>query len=295
MGTSDRDDFPSFDAADILSDYTDAPFKGAFVKVAPILLSQLLSTLTLGDVILKQRMRSSMENKQTESLSTVSIKGTRFRAEVEGTIEGKSQKTIILSDEKGTHSCTSINQTCIKLEGFSIFSPNFGGSDFRITRLLTKPTGKTQTVAGFSCTEYHVERDFNTMQSKEKNCYSKDAKAQLPLEFLKQGEKMVGSLAANPQVKKSLLGEFELGIPLKQSHNMSGSNSDIEVLSIQKAALSDTLFKLPTGYKIVELPKLKAFNPFSGKGSPGKNLPQEVLKALPPEVLKQLQGASQDE
>jgi len=229
------------------------------ISLAAILTSVFLNSLSLGDVVMQQKMSSFLADKIFYMESTSYFKGKNVRLDIrpaKGTESGPAGNMTVYSNKQGHYTCTEKTKTCNKMP--TPFSP-IGGQFTDSTKgeklkpvTFTK-TDKKDQVAGFDCTYYSVVQD----SSKSVGCYSTSAMANFSKEMTEANKESINKMTVSDEVKKSLLQVADLGIPLKFEVEMSQDSPNnkltSEVLSLKVEPLADSLFQLPKGYRTVEV------------------------------------------
>ena len=110
-------------------------------------------------------------------------------------------------------------------------------------------TNETKKIAGYKCTKYIV----TGMGVKTEHWVSKDVEGYR--EFRAATEKMEKKLDKSPSMGKigvSGISSKE-GFPVRTVTDMMGMKSITTLKNIQKKSLSKSLFKIPEGYKLIEM------------------------------------------
>jgi len=110
-------------------------------------------------------------------------------------------------------------------------------------------TNETKKIAGYICTKYIV----TGMGAKTEHWVSKDVKGYK--EFRAVTEKMEKKLKKSPSMGKIGMSGISSkeGFPIRTVTDMMGIKSTTTLKNIQKKSLSKSLFKIPEGYKLVEV------------------------------------------
>ncbi len=190
------------------------------------------------------------------------IKGTRSRVETQLS-RGSAQTGVILMD------LSSGTQTMLMPQTKTYMDMNLGGmaemmvknagkdapgEDFKATS-----TGRTETVAGFTCEHWIMGDDQNTdvCLAKGLGFFGGGGQSGGVFEQLKKlamGDKMKAQLEANPEFAKFVEGG---AFPLKIAQIENGQSKTImEVTSVERKSLDDSLFTVPADYKKMEIPGL---------------------------------------
>ena len=127
-------------------------------------------------------------------------------------------------------------------------------------------TGKTETIAGYTCHHWLFGDQQNTdiCMAKGLGYYGGGGQAGGILEKLKNlglGDKMKAQIAANPELAKFVEGG---AFPLKIAQIENGQSKTImEVTSIERKSVDESVFNVPADYKKVEIPGM--MGPSGGK------------------------------
>jgi len=111
------------------------------------------------------------------------------------------------------------------------------------------PTNETKKIAGYQCTNFIV----TAMGMKTEHWVSKDVKGYK--EYKAVTEKMKKKFDKSPSmVKKGMSGiPSKEGFTVRTVTDMMGVKSTTTLKTIQKKSLSKNLFKIPEGYKLLEI------------------------------------------
>jgi hypothetical protein len=125
-------------------------------------------------------------------------------------------------------------------------------------------TGKTETIAGLSCEHWLLgdKQDMDWCMAKGMGYFVFGGQSDGILDILKNlamSEKTKAQLAANPEFAKFVEGG---AFPLKMARVENGqSKTMMEVTSIERKSLDDSLFTVPADYKKIEdsgMPRMSA-------------------------------------
>ena len=111
------------------------------------------------------------------------------------------------------------------------------------------PTNETKKIAGYQCAKYIV----TAMGIQTEHWVSKDVKGYK--EYKAVTEKMEKKLKKGPSMERIGMSGIpsKEGFPVRTSTDMMGVKSTTTLKTIQKKSLSKNLFKIPEGYKLVEM------------------------------------------
>lgn len=110
----------------------------------------------------------------------------------------------------------------------------------------TTPTDETNEIAGYHCRKYIV----TMMGAENEHWLSKEVEGYE--EYTAIGDKM---LQKHPKLGQISMGGFtgKEGFPVKTVYNMMGMTVTTTLKKIEKRSLSKDLFKVPAGYKLLEI------------------------------------------
>jgi len=111
------------------------------------------------------------------------------------------------------------------------------------------PTNETKKIVGYQCTKYIV----TAMGIRTEHWVSKDVKGYK--EYKAVTEKMEKKLKKSPNMAKIGMSGISSkeGFPVRTVNDMMGVKSTTTLKSIEKKSLNKDLFKIPEGYKLVEM------------------------------------------
>ncbi|MGE0127246.1 MAG: DUF4412 domain-containing protein [Blastocatellales bacterium] len=184
------------------------------------------------------------------------IKGTRTRVETQLS-QGGTQTGVMLMD------LSSSTQTMMMPQTKTYMTMNWG--DVADTMMKDVPdetfkattTGKTETVAGFTCQHWLVgdKQDTDICLAQGLGYFGGGGQSGGVFDKLKNlalGDKMKAQLAANPEFAKFVEGG---AFPLKMAQIENGQSKTImEVTNVERKSLDDSLFTVPADYKKMEIP-----------------------------------------
>ena len=188
------------------------------------------------------------------------IKGNRGRFEVMGS-QDRSKTAVMLMDMSSRTQTTLIPQTKMYM------TTNWGEIAKEMTKNAGKEssgdfpkvtsTGKSETVAGITCQHWLLgdKQDMDMCLAKGMGYFGFGGQSGGVLDKLKNlalREKFKAQLDANPEFAKFVEGG---AFPLKMDKVENGQSKTImEVTSIERKSLDDSLFTVPADYKKLELP-----------------------------------------
>jgi len=144
------------------------------------------------------------------------------------------------------HYLTSYASRTETKRGITIMEGQMGGMAKKMAEgsKVTR-TNNTKKIDGYQCRKYIV----TIMGSKSEYWMSKDVQGYKEFETL--NEKM---LKKHPEFKQMQMGGFtgKEGFPVETVTNMMGIKTTTVLEKIEKKSLSKELFKIPSGYKLVE-------------------------------------------
>lgn len=190
------------------------------------------------------------------------IKGTRSRIETQLS-RGSSQTGVMLLD------LSSGTQTMLMPQTKTYMTMNWGetaemmmknaGDDSSDDTFKATTTGKTETVAGVTCQHWLIgdKQDMDVCLARGLGYFGGGGQSGGVFDKLKNlamKDKMKTQLAANPEFAKFVEGG---AFPLKMSRIENGQSKTImEVTSVERKPLDDSLFTVPADYKKMEIPGL---------------------------------------
>ncbi|GEM_PF-648567 len=190
------------------------------------------------------------------------IKGSRSRIETNLSRGGREMGVMLMDTTSGS-------QTMLIPQTKTYMTMNWGG-DGGLKEMAEKmgkaaddkplkaiSTGKTETIAGFSCEHWLMgeRQDTDVCLAKGLGFFGGGGQSGGVFEKLKNlamGEKMKAQLDANPEFAKFVEGG---AFPLKISQIEKGQAKTVmEVTSVERKLLDDSLFTVPPDYKKMEIP-----------------------------------------
>jgi len=188
------------------------------------------------------------------------IKGARTRVETQLS-QGGAQMGVMLID------LSSSTQTMLIPQTKTYMTMNWGEMADKLAKEAGKDTpgdfpkvtstGKTETVAGFTCQHWIIgdKQDTDVCLARGLGYFGFGGQSGGVLDKLKSlafGDKIKTQLDANPEFAKFVEGG---AFPLKVSQIENGQSKTImEVTSVERKSLDDSLFSVPADYKKMEIP-----------------------------------------
>ncbi|MCI0525747.1 MAG: DUF4412 domain-containing protein [Acidobacteria bacterium] len=195
------------------------------------------------------------------------IKGSRSRIETNLSRGGREMGVMLMD-------VTSGSQTMLIPQTKTYMTMNWGGDGAGLKEMAEKmgktaddqplkatSTGKTETIAGFSCEHWLMgeRQDTDVCLAKGLGFFGGGGQSGGVFDKLKNlalGEKMKAQLDANPEFAKFVEGG---AFPLKISQIENGQAKTVmEVTSVERKPLEDSLFTVPPDYKKMEIPGMPA-------------------------------------
>lgn len=187
------------------------------------------------------------------------VKGSRTRIETQLAAGGTQMGVVLMDFATGTQtmlipqmkSYTTINWN--DQGGIKNMAENMAGdASFKAT-----PTGKTETIAGHSCTHWILgeKQDTDACLAKGLGYFGGGGDSGSVFEKLRNfalGDKAKASLQSNPEFLQFIEGGV---FPLKLSTIENGqSRTLMEVTSVERKSLDDSFFAIPSDFKKMEIP-----------------------------------------
>ncbi|HKQ77747.1 MAG TPA: DUF4412 domain-containing protein [Blastocatellia bacterium] len=189
------------------------------------------------------------------------IKGSRMRVETPLS-PGSAQTGVMLLDtssgtqtmlipQNKTYMTLNLSEMVGQMVGQMTDGKDSSGDFPKITS-----TGKTETIAGYACQHWLIgdKQDTDVCMAKGLG-YFGGGQAGSILDKLKNiafGDKMKKQIEANPEFAKFVEGG---AFPLKMSQIENGQSKTIlEVTSVDRKSLDDSIFNIPADYKKMEIP-----------------------------------------
>ncbi len=189
------------------------------------------------------------------------IKGSRSRIETQLS-RGSSQMGVMLMD------LSSETQTMLIPQAKTYMTMNLREMAEKMTEGAEKDsagdfpkvtsTGKTETIAGYTCKHWLIGDEQNTdvCMAKGLGYFGGGQSGGIfdQLKNLALSAKIKAQIAANPEFAKFVEGG---AFPLKMEQIKNGQSKTImEVISVEKKSLDDSLFTVPADYKKMEMPRM---------------------------------------
>jgi hypothetical protein len=195
------------------------------------------------------------------------IKGSRSRIETNLSRGGREMGVMLMDSTSGS-------QTMLIPQTKTYMTMNWGGDGGGLKEMAEKmgkaaddqplkatSTGKTETIAGFNCEHWLMgeRQDTDVCLAKGLGYFGGGGQSGGVFDNLKNlamGEKMKAQLDANPEFAKFVEGG---AFPLKISQIENGQAKTVmEVTSVERKPLDDSLFTVPPDYKKMEIPGMPA-------------------------------------
>lgn len=204
----------------------------------------LSAVCTRADLTILQEI-SSPDGPKSAVVTTTKCKGDKLRVDVAGTasmiIDGKKGEMISLMHQQKV--AIPMSQAVQKM------ASQLAGKAKASDPLQLQPTGRKETIIGLPCEEYTgtISGQKATVWTTEDVPEYKDLSEQF--------------LSLSPQLKQSqgpLAGNAALqGFPvLTELTAADGKKTTIRVQAISREAIADATFKIPDGYRKIEMPQI---------------------------------------
>lgn len=185
------------------------------------------------------------------------IKGARTRVETQLS-QGSAQTGVMLMDlSSGTQTMLMPQTKTYMTMNWGEMAEKMADKDIPDDAFKATTTGKTETVAGFTCQHWLIgdKQDTDVCLAQGLGYFGGGGQSGGILDRLKNlalKEKMKAQLAANAEFAKfAESGAF----PLKMSQIENGQSKTImEVTSVERKSLDDSLFTVPADYRKMEIP-----------------------------------------
>jgi hypothetical protein len=184
------------------------------------------------------------------------IKGSRMRTET----RLSTQTSVTLMDLSSGETTTLYPQTktYMTLGSGEISEEMLKKAESAAPIDLPKVTsnGKTETIAGHTCQYWQFGNKMEMCLAQGLGYFGGDGSSGIlgKLKNLAQGEKYKAQLNANPEFAKFVEGG---AFPLKMISIENGQSKTLmEVTSVERKSLDETLFTVPADYKKTELPEI---------------------------------------
>jgi Domain of unknown function (DUF4412) len=223
-------------------------------RLLPSLLLLLAAApLGVAGLVLTQEIEQSAGPAPGKTTMTMTVSGDKARADI-----GKDMSTIVDSGSGAITSLVHAQKMAMELpEGTFDSIKKTAEEKKQKSKPDLKPTGKKQTINGFECEEY-----VGMVEGMDVTFWvTKDVKNQK--EILDQLGKLSGG--GNPFEGALKSGEDFPGIPIRTViKTPQAGTATMTVVSIKDMDVPDSTFQIPSGYKIMSLPKSQA----PGAGAP---------------------------
>jgi len=187
------------------------------------------------------------------------VKGSRTRIETQLAAGGTQMGAVLMDFATGTQimlipqmkTYTTINWN--EQGGIKNMAENMAGD----TSFKATPTGKTETIAGHSCTHWILgeKQDTDVCLAKGLGYFGGGGDSGSVFEKLRNfalGDKAKAALQSNPEFLQFIEGGV---FPLKLSIIENGqSRTLMEVTHVERKSLDDSIFAIPADFKKMEIP-----------------------------------------
>ena len=193
------------------------------------------------------------------------IKGTRFRIETQLS-QGGTQTGVVLMDSSSGSQTMLMPQT----KTYMSLDLNKGGQFGQMVEKMAEKagqetgdlskitsTGETETIAGHACQHWRIgdKQQTDVCLAQGLGFFGGGGQSGGIFEQLKNlamGDKVKAQLNANPEFARFVEGG---AFPLKISQVENGQSKTVmEVTSVERKSLDDSLFSVPSDYKKMEIP-----------------------------------------
>lgn len=193
------------------------------------------------------------------------IKGTRFRIETQLS-QGGTQTGVVLMDSSSGSQTMLMPQT----KTYMSLDLNKGGQFGQMVEKMAEKageetgdlskitsTGQTETIAGHTCQHWRIsdKQQTDVCLARGLGFFGGGGQSGGIFEQLKNlamGDKVKAQLNANPEFARFVEGG---AFPLKISQVENGQSKTVmEVTSVERKSLDDSLFSVPSDYKKMEIP-----------------------------------------
>jgi hypothetical protein len=195
------------------------------------------------------------------------IKGTKARSEAPLSAGG-TQTGVMLLDLSSNLQTLLIPQTktymTVDLKQAAESMAKAVGQENAAENFKATSTGKTETVAGVSCEHWILgeKQKTDVCLARGMGYFGFGGQSGGVFELLKNlpmGDKMKSQLDANPEFAKFVEGG---AFPLKIAQIENGQSRPVlEVTSIERKPMDDSLFAVPSDYRKMEIPGMPATKP----------------------------------
>lgn len=183
-------------------------------------------------------------------------KGSRMRAEMRLSPGSPQMDAVLMDFSAGTQTMLFAQNKSYMTIDLGKMAGEMAGKDTSGEFPKVTPTDKTETIAGFTCQHWLIgdKQDTDVCMAKGLGYFAGGGGGGIldQLKNLASREKIKAQLDANPEFAKFVEGG---AFPLKVSHIENGQSKTIlEVTSVERKSLDDSLFTVPADYKKMEIP-----------------------------------------
>jgi hypothetical protein len=186
-----------------------------------------------------------------------SVKGNRSRMETPDMKSEDGRSGAVIMDLKaGTMKIISPERKSYMDMDLNKFKGTGKDDDEPISKFT--PTGKRETIAGYTCDHYRLDDKEQTDVCLAKGLgyfgFGNPERGGIwqTLKSMNESDKVTARIAADPELKKAMEGG---AFPLRISQSQDGKVvTALEVTSIERKQLNDSLFTVPPDYKKLEFP-----------------------------------------
>jgi hypothetical protein len=278
------------------------------MKIIAVFLA-LICVNAHADLWFKQLVTINLQGEPPRTSSKeVGVQKSRLRADSQSAPGG--ERGLMIANERGFFSCAPAMKTCMKKrynDGiYSIFG--YSPEGLKLLSVTMTYTGTRRKLHGFICDDYKVERVMETESddftdgtrttTSEISCYSPKFAQMFPPEAWRAVKHGIDTNNYSPQVKKALLDEWALGMPMKRKITSTSTSKDKKtplpsmtleesVTQVKTGTLNHHLFFVPKDFTVHDADQItdntkqmrRSMNEFTAKA---------VRPTLGPEQLKKL-------
>jgi|GEM_PF-5016133 len=209
------------------------------------------------DLWFKQLVTVNLQGEPPRTSSKeVCVQRTRLRADSQSAPGG--ELGLMIANERGFFSCAPAMKTCMKKRYNDGIYSMFGYSPegLKLLSVTMTYTGTRRKLLGLTCDDYKVERVMETESddftdgtrttTSELSCYAPKFAQMFPAEAWQAIKKGIDSSKHSPQVKKALLDEWALGMPMKRKITSKSTSKDKKT-PLPSMTLEESVVQLKTG------------------------------------------------
>lgn len=217
----------------------------------------LLCVNAHADLWFEQLVTVQLQGQPTRTSSKeVSVQQSRFRADSQSAPGG--ERGLMIANERGFFSCAPAMKTCFKKrynDGiYSIFG--YSPEGLNVLSVTVTYTGTRRKLQGFTCDDYKVERVMETESddftdgtrttTSELSCYSPKFAQMFPPQAWQAVKQGIDASKYSAQVKKALLDEWALGMPMKRKITSKSTSKDKKT-PLPSMTLEESVTQVKTG------------------------------------------------